>query len=231
MSGHRYAIYFAPATATPLWRSACAWLGRDAATGARLPHPPLPDHTPERIAAITAAPRIYGFHATLKPPFRLSGERTPAELTLAVERFAARRAAFVVPRLTVAAVSNFLALAPEKPCPPLGVLAADCVRAFDHFRAPPDAAETARRRSAGLTPRQAALLERWGYPYVMDEFRFHMTLTGALPDGDRGRLFPLLDRHFAAVVDTPMTVDAVCLFEQPSAEEPFRIVARYPFQD
>ena len=39
---------------------------------------------------------------------------------------------------------------------------------------------TTQHGKSGLTDRQEALLTQWGYPYVMEEFRFHITLTGAL---------------------------------------------------
>ena len=52
------------------------------------------------------------------------------------------------------------------------------------FARPPGAAELERRRKAGLSAAQEKMLLRWGYPYVLDEFRFHLTLTGRLqPEG------------------------------------------------
>jgi len=41
-------------------------------------------------------------------------------------------------------------------------------------------AELPCRRQAVLSPAQDALLVRWGYPYVMEYFRFHCSLTGSL---------------------------------------------------
>ena len=63
-------------------------------------------------------------------------------------------------------------------------MAGACVRDLDEFRAPAGEAELARRRKAGLSARQEALLTQWGYPYVFEEFRFHLTLSGRLPEED-----------------------------------------------
>ncbi|HET6522220.1 MAG TPA: DUF1045 domain-containing protein, partial [Geminicoccaceae bacterium] len=175
----RYAIYFAPAPDDPLGAFGNRWLGRDPWTGECLPQPRIPGLAPERLHAITASPRRYGFHGTLKPPFALAPGATPADLDMAARTFAAARRPVEVP-LALRSLSGFLALVPAEPVPALDALAADCVRAFDSFRAPSDAAELSRRRAAGLTARQDALLLAWGYPYVFEEFRFHLTLTERL---------------------------------------------------
>ena len=49
-----------------------------------------------------------------------------------------------------------------------------------------------------VTERQASNLDRWGYPYVFDDFRFHMTLTGPLTADDRGRALAWLKAEFAS---------------------------------
>ncbi len=101
---------------------------------------------------------------------------------------------------------------------------------FDAYRAPPDAAELAKRHAAGLTPRQAELLARWGYPYVLDEFRFHLTLTGSIADAtERTRVAGLLQPLVAPLLGQPMPVRELCLFHQPDRATPFRLIQRIPF--
>ena len=78
-------------------RSGCAWLGRDAASGIALSQPPVDSVSGERLRALTASPRHYGLHATLKPPFRLAAGTTDEMLVGAVSELAARMPSFTLP--------------------------------------------------------------------------------------------------------------------------------------
>ena len=109
----------------------------------------------------------------------------------------------------------------------MNALAVAAVDQLDAFRAPPSDAELAKRRRAGLTPRQEALLKRWGYPYVMEEFRFHMTLTGRLGGEERAVVGNILQEVSAPLLRDALRIDAVSLFQQPGRSAPFRIVGRY----
>ncbi len=225
----RYAVYFAPAQDSALWHAGSRWLGRDAATGAALEQPAGNGIDPGRLAEITAAPRLYGFHATLKPPFRLKDGTDEAALTAAVEEFASRQSVFSAGRLGVGRLGRFLALVLTDGSSEMNALAGATVRELDVFRAPPDRGELDRRRQAGLTPRQEAHLVAWGYPYVMDEFRFHMSLTGAFDDDLlRDRIEDALKGIFAPITADPLVVDAVCLFRQEERRAPFLLTGRFP---
>jgi hypothetical protein len=213
----RAALYYAPALTDPLWAAGCAWLGRDPETAASLPLPP------DR-AAITAEPRVYGFHATLKPPMRLRG--TWDHLVDAADALAARIAPFDLPPLAVANLSGFLALRETQPCPPLHALADACVEAADAFRIPPDEAELARRRGQGLPPLQEAMLLRWGYPHVLAAWRFHMTLTRRLSDAERPGWQAAAEAHFAAALAMPRRAADICVFAQPGPGQPFTLAER-----
>jgi putative phosphonate metabolism protein len=226
---HRYAIYWAPPRAHALWCDGCAWLGRDPETGERMA-PPLPEGlTPERHAALTAEPARYGWHGTLKPPFRLAQGESEAGLDAAIRAFAAAQAPFEVPRLTVRPLSGFLAVVPAERSAALDALAAACVLSFDPFRAPPAPCEVARRQRAGLSPAQEANLARWGYPYVMEEFRFHLTLTGRLPVDEVGPLGKLLAAHFAGALAGPVRFDEVALYVELAPGAAFILRRRYGF--
>jgi putative phosphonate metabolism protein len=226
---HRYAIYWAPPRAHPLWREGCAWLGRDPETGARIASVLPTGITAERHAAITAEPARYGWHGTLKPPFRLADGESEASLDAALCAFAARQAPFAAPPLAVRPLSGFLAVVPTEPSPALDALAAACVAAFEPFRAPPEAAELARRRRAVLTPAEEANLARWGYPYVMESFRFHLTLTARLAPDEADPLGAALADHFAAALAAPLCFDAIALYVEPEPGAPFALLRRYPF--
>jgi hypothetical protein len=138
--------------------------------------------------------------------------------------------AFDLPGLELSSLGSFIALTLTAPCPELEDLARICVTALDHFRCPPRPEELARRRAKGLTMNQERLLGLWGYPYVLEEMRFHLTLTGTIPDPEerdhiRAALAPLL----APVLNTPVPVQDICVFRQQYMEEPFTILQRIPF--
>jgi hypothetical protein len=136
--------------------------------------------------------------------------------------------AFAAPLLCLARISGFWALVLSENCPAMDRLAAACVEDLDHFRAPAPEAELVRRRLAGLSPRQEALLQRWGYPYVMEEFRFHLTLTARLHGEEGETVGSTLAALVAPLCREPLWIDALCLFHQESRDAPFRVVRRYP---
>lgn len=220
----RYAVYVAPTGA--LGAFGTAWLGWDAAAGQSVAPPALPP-LPRPWAEIVAVPRKYGFHGTLKPPFRLAEGMGAHELHWAVQALALRLAPAEAAGLRLARLGGFVALVPEGDAGPVSALAARVVEALDAFRAPPDAAEIARRRPERLSPRQRALLDRWGYPYVMEEFRFHLTLSGDLPEAEAEALRAALAPQVAPLLTRPFVLDHLALFgEAPDGR--FRLIHRYP---
>ena len=224
----RYAIFFAPSEASLLWRTGSRWLGRDAARNLPLVQPVVPGYSAEQVRAVTQSPRLYGLHATLKPPVRLQEGLSAADLCAALDRFARTHGAFALPPLEVGALSKFLALLPTRRSEALHALADECVMAFDAFRRPAEPSERVRRRAAGLTERQDTLLVRYGYPYVLDEFRFHLTLTDGLQPQDSARLKPWLEQYFAAALREPIVVADLCLFVQERPDAEFHILQRFP---
>ncbi|HEV2676017.1 MAG TPA: DUF1045 domain-containing protein [Aliidongia sp.] len=222
----RYAIYAVPPADSPLWRMACTWLGRDPETGIEV-SPDLPLWLGrERWSQITREPRHYGFHGTLKPPISLANGRTPDGLAAALSLFASELPPPPPIALHVAAIGGFLALMPREPSPPLKRLADLAVERFDRFRAPPTPAEFARRRQVPLSTRQEEYLSRWGYPYVFDEYRFHMTLTGRLPDPERPRIAACLTELLAPALAQPIPL-VLALFVQSEPEQPFALQRRF----
>jgi putative phosphonate metabolism protein len=224
----RYAVYYAPTVDDPLARSAAAWLGRDAFTGAVLERPALAGLEGLDLEALTASPRAYGFHATLKAPFELAPERGEEQLLSFGEAFAARQEPFTAP-LAVASLGRFHALRLAAESPGMQALHAACVRDFDPFRAPLSDSDLARRRKAPLSPEQDERLLAWGYPYVFDDFRFHMTLTDAVRDPDTAaRLQRALQSHFADL-EGPHRFDSIALFKQDDRTASFHVLARFGF--
>jgi putative phosphonate metabolism protein len=223
----RYAIYYAPASGSDLDRFGAQLLGYDAFGGDDLPFPEgVTEATPD-WHDLTADPRKYGFHATLKAPFSLTPGKTEAELFAACGTFAATPRAIPVIQPVVGSISGFIAVIPAEPPRELIRLAADCVTEFDAFRAPLTDADRARRNPSKLTPTQRDHLDRWGYPYVMDDFRFHMTLTGRLGRERRESVLAMLKARFAALGLVTLAIDRVVVFRQESAASRFRIVGQW----
>jgi hypothetical protein len=225
----RYAIYYAPPANSLLWQLASTWLGRDATGDEPVPQPRFAELSDIDFAAVTADPRHYGFHATLKAPFTLAPSRSETDLIDAAAAFAAERSVFrgdIVPQ----ALGRFLAFGIKGASSDMDTLHAHCVRAFEPFRAPLSDADLARRRRAGLTLLQDEHLIEWGYPYVFESFRFHMTLTAGIDDeATKARVLAVAQEYFA---DVPVSHEfgSISLFRQVDRMSAFTIIGRFPFR-
>ncbi len=224
----RYAIYYTPAPDSALWQLASAWIGQDSHAGRAVPRPAGLTVTPDDLAAATANPSRYGFHATLVAPFELVPSAREDDLAETLATFCRNWPAFRA-ALKVDRIYDFLALVPAHIDPRLDTLAAACVRGFDHFRAPLSDADLARRDSPDLSEHERALLKRWGYAHVLDAFRFHMSLTGALPDDTLARLQPQLAALFDDLLREPVAIDGLSLLKQPDRSSPFHCIVRHGF--
>lgn len=225
----RYAIYLAPEAESPLWRFGSAVIGYDAETGADLAAPDIAGFDATRWHELTQEPRRYGFHGTLKAPFRLAEGRTEADLDALISAFAAEHHPFELPPLAVKAIGPFVALVPPVPVPVLEDVARCAVMELEPARAPLTPEEVARRRPDRLSARQRDYLERFGYPYVCEEFRFHMTLTGPLEEAELAHaLNALTDAYGATGADAPLRISDVGLYVQPESGTRFRLVRRIP---
>ena len=219
----RYAIYFVPGRDTELYQFGASVLGYDCYTG----------HYKAGIGGadspswkeVVHEPRVYGFHATLKAPFYLANGSNEADLKDAVREFAANHAAVTAGKLVVRELGTFVALVPDARSPHVNRLAQACVQELDGFRAPLRALERGRRLATDLTAGQIENLERWGYPYVAEDFRFHMTLTGplALPERNQALRF-LCDRFEQVRGVNPVTVDQIVVARQADAVAAFRVI-------
>lgn len=219
----RYAIYFTPAHSDPLARAAARWLGRDAFTGASVEQQAVDPMSAAEIAFHTAAARRYGFHATLKAPFTLADGADENALIGALDRFASRAQPVTLPRIAARQLDGFFALVPQDGSEALRALAGDVVRQFEPFRAPLGEAELARRNPDSLSPMQLKYLHQWGYPYVFDEFRFHMTLTGRVGAHEAAKVAGAIGAFFGPLLDEPLEIASLALFVEPEPGAPFTI--------
>lgn len=219
----RYAIYFCPPPNAELARQAAIWLGRDAFSDEMLRPVSAGPLSAGEVAYHTAAARRYGFHATLKAPFRLASDESEASLTAALDAFSATATAPVIATLDLKQIDGFFALVPSARSLELEALANDLVEQFDRFRAPLTDSDIARRNPEALSPRELQYLHKWGYPYVFDAFRFHMTLTGRVAGAEVPRVRAAIESHFAGFIGQPLAIDTLALFIEPDSGGPFQV--------
>lgn len=224
----RYAICFTPPPSDPLSHVAANWLGRNVFSGEMQEPPAIRGIGIHEIAFHTAVPRRYGFHGVLKAPFHLSGEVSEAQLLRDLMRFSGTFQPFSIPRIEVARLGNYYSLVPTLPCENVRYLASAIVQHFDRFRAPLSEADIERSDPDGLSAAQFANLHRWGNPYVMDEFRFHMPVTGPVNCADMPRVEQALRSIFEPVLSEPIQVSNIALMMEEGTGGPFRVHSLHP---
>jgi hypothetical protein len=227
---HRYAVYYAPRSGAFADHAAC-WLGCNGLTGADMPPPEVlgpPDvpGLPESSASLTKDPRRYGFHGTIRAPFRPAEGISVQEIGAQVASLAAGLQPVMCDGLQIENLHGFVALTPGGGHAALQDLAASVVKATNPLRAPLSESEIARRHPERLTPRQRDLLRDWGYPFVMEEFRFHLTLTDRLPQDQLPTVIAALWAYFDPVLPRPFLIEDLCLFGE-DAKGRFHMLHRY----
>lgn len=224
----RYALYFTPEAGTELATLGDTWLGRSPATGRTIEQPDFPGLPGSDLVRFTGPARRYGFHGTLKAPFRLAPGASEAGLVEAVRSFASDTPAFDIAALKVDLLEGFLALTPDGPDEELNSFANRVVEHFEPFRDELSEREIERRNPDRLSSAELKNLLRWGYPYVFDLFRFHMTLSTRLPEADAPRVKRAASQYFAPALHGPVPVRTLALFVEPEPGAPFRIHSRMP---
>jgi len=227
----RIALYYAPPASSAWWRAGCEWLGRDAETGRLIETPEESEIAAleQTVAALTGSPRRYGWHGTLVAPFHIAEGVTPQQVVSAAREWASHIAPFYSP-LSAVEMGRFVALRATRPEDDESIrrVAASALYALASLRARPSAEDAERRLASGLSDRQRSLLHEWGYPYVLDEFRFHMTLSDALDSASvRAAIVSLWQSRAEAL--GPLPVHGAALFVQPTQGAPFTLWQRLPF--
>ena len=220
----RYAVYYTPAEGA-FARFGAQWLGWDIAAGREAERLDVAG-LPAPLEGIVRTPGRYGFHATLKPPFRLAEGASAQALEESLGALAAQLPAVRAEGLRLARIGGFLALVPVGSEARIGAVAAIAVETLDSFRAPMQAQELARRRARRLTPGHEAMLLRWGYPYAMAEFRFHMTLTGRLGADALAQAADALEAPLRGAVPAPFMLDGLSLVGE-GEDGRFRVIRRF----
>jgi Protein of unknown function (DUF1045) len=228
---YRYAVYFTPRENTPWARAGSQWLGRCIYSGRPYEPPIIEGMTAAEFRALTQTPCRYGWHATLKAPFRLAVNQqavTEATLIDAIRELASSMRAFTLPRLKAGVFRNFIALRVDGDQKRINAVARTCVTSLHHFAHGLNEQDFKRMRHANLSAEQDRLLLQWGYPWVLDQFQFHMSLSGSIDGLDLETRWALLNAartHFS--IQENCRVDQICLFCEPAPNEPFVLIERF----
>lgn len=225
----RLAIYYTPEESSSLAGEAAIWFGRDIYSTTRAAGAGANNLNDTFIANITKSPSHYGFHATLKPPFTIENADVIEEISLLLETFANSREAFIIPDFEVKMLNSFFCLRPKTVSNQLHSIANELVTQFDHFRLPAGQAELEKRRSSGLTRNQEQMLLKWGYPYVMEEYRFHLTLTGMIEKQFRQAVAQELSERFTSDILESVEFDRISLFLEDNCQ-PLHCIAHFPLK-
>ena len=227
----RFAIYFSPEIDSNLHRIGSQWLGRDSNSGESIKQPNIKGVSSSYFYSVTKTPRRYGFHATLKAPFRLNTKFTLKDLCAQIHRLSALSKPFSI-NLKVQKLGNFIALMMNPNEQKMQNLASQLVENLDQFRAPLHQKEIDKRRMSNLTTSENKNLLQWGYPYVFDDFRFHMTLTEKIPcKSDQEFTVNAASSHFSEDLDRATKVNSISLFFQESSEADFLQIQQFPFEE
>lgn len=224
----RYAIYFSPASQSQLAFFGETCLGRTAQR-IRDTQTSSTFSDRERWLALTEKPAHYGFHATLKAPFELRNGSTEEQLIQCAQNFALNETAIELKTLGPRQLSHFLALTLDQQTQTLSAFAQRCVEVFDAFRQPLSEADRQRRLQQSLSERQIELMDSFGYPFVAEQFRFHMTLSGKLGKEDGDFVEWVSANYDSVVADTPV-LDRIALFTQADRQSPFVHLLDFPFK-
>lgn len=217
----RYAIFYTPEDDLGEWGA--RWLGWESRTGTA---PLQCGFAGIDVAALTATPQKYGLHGTLKAPFVLAADVDEICAALAAESFASTHAPVDAGPFSVRYENGFIALRPDSDPPALRAFASEVVRDFDDLRAPLSDEDIARRRKTRLSPRQDQQMMVWGYPFIFEDFHFHLTLTGRLPAQTAAQVIDALQPTVAAVMPARLSIDAITLMGE-DAEGMFHQIHRY----
>jgi hypothetical protein len=227
----RFAIYYAPARGSAWWDIGCSWLGRDPESGQRLVPPVLPalGARSRDVPGLARAPQRYGWHGTWVAPARCVAGAALEDVFRVARGWARRQEPFDL-HVEAAALERFVAIRPATAdgAAAMRALAADALHEFAPLRAMPNENERRRRLNGQLTERQRELLDRWGYPFVLDEFRFHMTLSDPIDANERQMLVDWWNAQIPQL--GPLRIDGAAVFAECGPTQPFLLVARFPFE-
>ena len=230
LSFSRYAIYYTPPAKDYLTRFAATWFGWDAYLGVTVAHPVFCNLTCD-IKEITSTPSKYGLHGTLKPPFSLAPNRSVDELCSSIFKIAKSVKKFEIPSIDLTILGGFIAIVPTVKSNTMHSLAKKCVKDLDGFRVTESIENLKKRRAVGLTSSEENNLLKWGYPYVLDDFRFHLTLTSKLLPDVSSNVFSVLSSELQTVLTAPLLIGKISLVGEHNMHGKFEVIEEFSLAD
>ncbi len=219
MRFQRYAIYWTPRQGSDFEAFGQRWFGSGAGAFGL---------APDLLARAVKSPARYGLHATLKAPFRLRDSASEQELQQTLDRFCAKRRPTLGGALKLAQFQSYLGLVLSGQTSDIDWLAAECVTHFDRFRAPLDESDRDRRAHSALSAQEEMFLHEFGYPYVLSEFRFHISLAGPLLKDELSGVAAALEPHLAPFMAGPMAIEDLSLLGELDTGV-FETISRHRF--
>ncbi len=213
----RYAVYFVPSDDSMLGEFGAHVLQRTRCQ----------DDHPIRLN-VTKKAAHYGFHSTFKAPMELANGFTEQALLDAVQAYTRSKKRVPLTGLRPNIVNGFHALTlPHSP--DVNAFAADVMRTFEPFRAPLNDADRQRRKPETLSERGRKYLETYGYPHVLEEFHFHMTLSNRIENAEESHSYHqwLSELFETRVTQTPW-LDQLAVFWQPDRNTAFTRIGEFP---
>ena len=226
----RYAIYYAPLENSELDVFGKCWLGWDPYKGLETTKSDLSSSPNlQKFSRFVFAPKQYGFHGTIKAPFRLKDGYTYNDLENKVCEISKQIHSFHLDELIIKKLGNFIALIPTNNLK-VNELSNKFVKGLDYLRDELSEDELKKRNPEKLTPNQKKMLYKWGYPYVFNEFKFHLTLTSKLNIEEIDGVFKSLQNILKQVNLSKINFNNICIFGQKS-DEKFYFIKRFKFNN
>ena len=226
----RYAIYYAPIENCGLDVFGKCLLGWDPYKGEEITNsypPKLPNL--QKFSRFVLTPKQYGFHGTIKAPFRLKDGYTYNDLENKVCEISKQIHSFYIDKLIIKKLGNFIALIPTNNLK-VNDVSNKFVEGLDYLRDELSENEIKKRNPIKLTSRQKKMLFKWGYPYVFNEFKFHLTLTSKLNIEEIDDVFKSLQNILTQFNLIKINFNSVCIFGQKS-DEKFYFIKRFKFNN
>jgi alpha-D-ribose 1-methylphosphonate 5-triphosphate synthase subunit PhnG len=216
---YRYAVYYVPDQDSDLYRLGSSLLGYSLREGKELPMAALPGAGAPGEYSKKAS--VYGFHSTVIAPFRT--QRGKEGIASAIALALSKHAPFRLAPLRLRLLNGFPALCAEGPMDGFQALEKSLLEALYPLFLPPDPESLGRRGE--LNPKQLGYFWKWGYPFVLDEHRFHMTLGD--PNSSDGYI-GALKNYFPASSTDALVFGKVTLCAQESPGSRFISLGDFP---
>ena len=180
----RYAIYYAPPKESSLEEFGRYWFGWDPLNAKLINNKQRINYLNrfgiknlKNIDKNVLIAKKYGFHGTLIPPFKLNKNYSTNKLFKKTDEIAKKFKKFKFYKFKLKKINNFYAFVQNKKNSNINKISNRLVKELFKFRSPLTKKEIDKRNPSKLSKLQLNILHKWGYPYLMSEFKFHMTIA------------------------------------------------------